>query len=97
MFAQFAQDTPLDQPTFVTPTRLAICLGLSLGVLFAWLWPQLTGLAAVAAWMIGLAIGLLSSGLISTRRDGASAWELLLGGQALGVLALVLLFVTALV
>lgn len=99
MFAQYTPNTPIPTTSrprsVITPTRLAIAAGLLLGALFTWLWPQLVGLTAVAAWLIGLAVGLLAVGLATVRRPGPSEWGLVFGGQILGVTAVLLLFLTA--
>lgn len=99
MFAQFTQDNPMTQTTrtpLLTPARIAIAVGLLLGALFSGLWPQLAGLTAVAAWLLGQAIGLLGVGLVTVRRAGPSEWGLVFGGQVLGATAVLLLFLASL-
>lgn len=71
-------------------------LGIFLAALFTWLLPQATGLALVGLWLLGGALAMLSSGLLSLRRLGVRPqWGLLLLGQGVGVTAVFLLLLAA--
>lgn len=95
MFAQIVENPIImtAQPkTIFTPLRVAILLGLGLGGLFT-IWPHFTGLAAWAMWPLGVAITSLGMGILSFRRPGATEWQLIFLGQALGVTAVALLLI----
>ncbi len=71
-------------------------LGIFLAALFTWLLPQATGLALVGLWLLGGALAMLSSGLLSLRRLGVRPqWGLLLLGQGVGATAVFLLLLAA--
>lgn len=73
-------------------TAVAILLGLLLGGLFNWFWSGLPFLAMLAMWPLGVAIGLIVVGLVSHWLRGEAQWGLALAGQAIGVLAIALIF-----
>ena len=73
-------------------TAVAVIMGLLLGGAFTFLWNGLPLLAAAALWPLGLAIALIGAALVSKWLRGKPAWGLALAGQALGVLAIGLIF-----
>jgi hypothetical protein len=77
-------------------TAVAILIGLLVGGLFNWVWGGLPGLASLAVWPLGVAIGLIGVALVNGRRTGETPWGMALVGQAIGVLAVGLIFVTTL-
>ncbi len=71
-------------------------LGIFLAALLTWLLPQATGMALVGLWLLGGALAMLSSGLLSLHRLGVQPqWGLLLLGQGVGVTAVFLLLLAA--
>lgn len=94
MFAELVRApdaTETSMPVVPTTYALAVLLGGGIGFLFSWLWPHLTGLAGVALWPLGFALGALGAGVGTMFRSGETAWGLVFGGQVLGAVALALL------
>ena len=73
-------------------TAVAVIVGLVLGGVFTFLWNSLPLLAVIGMWPLGLAIGFIGVALINNRRRTQSEWGLALAGQALGVIAIGLIF-----
>ncbi|MBP6469171.1 MAG: hypothetical protein KBE23_05635 [Chloroflexi bacterium] len=78
-------------------TAVAVFVGLLLGGVFNWLWSGLPFLAALAMWPLGLAIGLIVVALASRWLRGEAQWGMALAGQAIGVLAIALVFVASII
>ena len=78
------------------PLLPALLGGLALGRLSAYLWPQLPALAALAMWILGLAVALILVALIHYRLRRQPLWELAILGQLLGVAGTALLVVASL-
>lgn len=77
-------------------TAVAILIGLLMGGLFNEVGSGLPWLASLAVWPLGLAIGLIGVALVTGYRTGETPWGMALVGQAIGVLAVGLIFVTTL-
>jgi hypothetical protein len=77
-------------------TAVAVFVGLLIGGLGNWVWVGLPWLASLALWPLGLAVGLIAVALVSYRWNGEAQWGMALAGQAIGVLAVGLIFVTLL-
>jgi len=78
------------------PALTALIVGLGLGALFTLVWPGASGLAALARWSAGTALGLLIVALAGRKHLGLARWDLMLGGQLLGLLAIGLFFFVSL-
>jgi hypothetical protein len=94
MYAEFAQTPDTTQARIAAiPTSyvVAALLGAGLGLLLSLIWPHLTGMAALALWPLGMALGALGAGLGTMIRPGETAWGLVFAGQALGAVTLFLL------
>jgi hypothetical protein len=73
-------------------TAVAVITGLVLGGVFTFLWSSLPLLAVIGMWPLGLAISFIGVALINNRRREESEWGLALAGQALGIVAIGLIF-----
>ncbi len=76
-------------------TAVAVIGGLVLGGVFTFLWNGLPLMAVAGMWLLGLAIGFIGVALINNMRREESEWGLALAGQALGVIAIGLIFVAS--
>ena len=76
-------------------TAVAIILGLLLGGMFNFFWAGLPWLVILAMWPLGIAIGLVA--LASHRLRGEAQWGMALAGQAIGVVAIALIFVASMI
>jgi hypothetical protein len=73
-------------------TAVAVIIGLVLGGVFTFLWSSLPLLAVIGMWPLALAISMIGVSLISNSRREESEWGMALAGQALGVIAIALIF-----
>ena len=73
-------------------TAVAVIVGLVLGGVFTFLWNSLPLLAVIGMWPLGLAIGFIGVALVNNMRREESEWGMALAGQALGVIAIGLIF-----
>jgi hypothetical protein len=102
MFAHFVQSLTADKTTdwlkvkLHKPTAVSLLLGLGLGGLLIALLPPLPFLAMLAIWPLGMAISLIAVPLVLFRLRGQALWDMVIWGQAVGVVAVVLLFVASL-
>lgn len=80
-----------------SPKVFAILLSLVLGFLFASALSILSGIFVLAPWLLGFALGFVSTALISVRRTGKTLWGMAILGQLLGVLGIGLLFLNSLI
>ncbi|HEX6384672.1 MAG TPA: hypothetical protein VF177_08390 [Anaerolineae bacterium] len=78
------------------PHLLALAGGLALGRLAVYLWPRLPLLAAVAMWMLALAVAMILTALLNYRLRRQSLWGLAILGQLLGAVGTTLIVIASL-
>lgn len=78
-------------------TAVALMSGLVLGGVFTFLWHGLPLLALIGMWPLALAISLIGVSLISNSCREESEWGMALAGQALGVVAIALIFAASVI
>lgn len=79
-----------------TPFWLALFGGLALGRLATTFWPRLPTLAAVAMWILALAVAMILTALLNYRLLRQPLWGLAILGQLLGVVGTTLLVIASL-
>ena len=75
---------------------VAASIGLMFGHLFSTIWPAFTGLAALALWSLGMALGLVGTTLITSFVTRQTFWELLIVGKLLVFIGTSMLFFASL-
>jgi hypothetical protein len=73
-------------------TAVAVIIGLVMGGVLSLLWHGLPLLAVIGMWPLALAMSMIGVSLISNSRREESEWGMALAGQALGVVAIALIF-----
>ena len=98
MILPFTQTKVVDQTlTRTLFWHVAACLiGLAFGYLFSTIWPAFTGLAALALWPLGIALGLVSTTLLVSLVTRQTFWELLITGKVLVFIGAGMLFFASL-
>ncbi len=74
----------------------AVIIGLMFGYLFSTIWSAFSGLAALALWPLGIALGLVGTALITSLVARQTFWGLLIAGKLLIFIGTSLLFFASL-
>lgn len=86
--SQTAETTRTQLPVWpVATVLLGVAFALAAGALF----PQLTGVAFVALWVLGFAAAASSIAFVGGKTRGELLWSYLIGGQVLALFGVVLL------
>ncbi|MCP5099262.1 MAG: hypothetical protein GY943_27225 [Chloroflexi bacterium] len=75
---------------------IAVVTGIGFGFLFAQLWSGYAGLAALALWPLGLAMGLILTTLVASLVSQVTNWDLLIAGKVLALIGILLFFISSL-
>ncbi|MFQ5419991.1 MAG: hypothetical protein ACE5FD_14800 [Anaerolineae bacterium] len=78
------------------PIHLSLIIGTALSGLFSLGWTRITGISAVAMWLLGFSMGFLLMSWFHLRRQRLTAWGLAVAGQLLGVMGISLLLIASL-
>lgn len=97
MISTYRREEVVERPFRpISVPAISVTVGLALGLVFSWLWPDVSGLAAWALWPLGMATGLISVTLLASVLAGRDHWDLLIVGKAFAVAGAILLFVSSL-
>lgn len=98
MIAPFTQTKVINQTLARIPLLyfVAVLIGLIIGYLFSTIWFAFSGLAALALWLLGMALGLVGTALITSLVARQTFWELLIAGKLLVFIGTSLLFFASL-